>query len=93
MRRKGMFLFCLIAFYLNIRYNISILHRGEVSQVFDSFVRFFHIMENMFSRETAILMVIALILASILSAVNAIGVRDSTIKKTGKDTWTIFKYR
>jgi len=61
--------------------------------VFDSFVRFFHIMENMFSRETAILMVIALILASILSAVNAIGVRDSTIKKTGKDTWTIFKYR
>ena len=61
--------------------------------MFDSFVRLFQIMEDWFSRETAIWMVIVLILASILSALNATGVRDSTIKKTGKDTWTIFKYR
>ena len=82
-----------LCFLKNILYNIIILHRREVSHVFDSFVKLFHIMEDWFSRETAIWMVIVLVLVILLSALNTIGVPDYTIKKTSNDTWTIFKRR
>ena len=61
--------------------------------MFESFVELFHIVEDLFSRETAIWMFIALILILILQAISATGVPDKVVKKTGKDKWTIFKFR
>lgn len=61
--------------------------------MFESFVKLFHIIEDLFSRETAIWMVIVLILIVILEAISASGVPDKVIKKTGEDKWTIFKFR
>lgn len=59
----------------------------------ESFKELFHLVEDLFSRETAIWMVIVLILIIILEGVRATGVLDKVIKKTGENKWTIFKFR
>lgn len=57
-----------------------------------AFVELFQLIEDLFSRETAVWMSITGILAIILVALNATGKPDSYTKKTGKDKWTKFKF-
>ena len=56
-------------------------------------VEFFHLLEEIFTREEAIWIVIIIILSVILVSVNAGGIPDSYNKKTGEDKWTKFKFR
>ena len=60
--------------------------------MFEAFVELFQIIEDLFSRETAVLMSITGILAIILVSLNATGKPDSYAKKTGKNKWTKFKF-
>ncbi len=58
----------------------------------EPFVELFRLVEDLFSRETAVWMSITGILAIILEGLNATGKPDSYTKQTGKDKWTKFKF-
>ncbi len=63
--------------------------------MFEPFVELFHIIEDLFSRDTAIWMFITGGLAMILEGLNATGRPDGYSKKTGKngkEKWTRFKF-
>ncbi len=60
--------------------------------MFEPFVELFRLVEDLFSRETAIWMSITGVLSIILEGLRATGKPDSYIKKTGKDKWTHFKF-
>lgn len=61
--------------------------------MFRNLVEFFHLLEELFTREGAIWLVIVIVLLIILTALNAGGIPDSYTKKTGEDKWTNFKFR
>lgn len=56
-------------------------------------VEFFYLLEELFTREGAIWLIIISVLSVILVGLNAGGIPDSYTKKTGKDKWTNFKFR
>lgn len=60
--------------------------------MFEPFVELFRIIEELFSRETAIWMFITGGLAIILEGLEATGKPKGYTKKTGKDKWTHFKF-
>lgn len=60
--------------------------------MFEAFVELFHLVEDLFSRETAVWMSITGVLAIILEGINATGKPDSYTKKTGKEKWIRFKF-
>lgn len=60
--------------------------------MFEPFVELFRLVEELFSRETAIWLSITGALGIILEGLKSTGKPEGYIKKTGKDKWTHFKF-
>lgn len=59
----------------------------------ESFANIFGLFEDLFSRESAIWMVITSLLAILLAGLRATGTPDSVTKKVGEDKWITVKFR